>query len=72
MAIAGYATYVSQDSGFISDLTLANVEALADSSESDKQLTFYCCGNTGTCAKGTDVDTNEEFVIHGNLRNKPC
>lgn len=34
------------------DLALANVEALANDESGGS--TFYCCGNTSTCAKGKD------------------
>lgn len=48
----------------LSDVAMANMEALADD-ESNK-MHFWCCGNTGDCAIG------DELVIHGKLSNKPC
>lgn len=52
-AIAGYDFYTSQKSETMSDLALANVEALA-SGESGKDI--YCCGNYGTCMEVIDSD----------------
>lgn len=54
----------AQKSVQLSEIALANVEALADS-ESNK-MDFWCCGNTGDCAIGDDL------VIHGKLSQKPC
>ena len=72
-AIAGYGVYANQKSEVLSDLTLANVEALADINETDSSgQTLYCCGNEDTCAKGEDEDTGEEFIIHGVLSSKKC
>ena len=71
VAIAGYGVYTNQKSETLSDLTLANVEALADINETDSSgQTLYCCGNEDTCAKGEDEDTGEEFIIHGVLSSK--
>lgn len=53
----------------LSDLAIANVEALANGESGTS--TFYCCGNTCTCAKGTDQNGNE-FIIHGHLSTNPC
>ena len=54
----------------LSDLAMANVEALA--TREGPGYTFYCCGNTNTCAKGIDQDTGNEFIIHGTLKSNPC
>ena len=70
LATAGYGVQKSMKSKTnLSDLALSNVEALA-SGESEGS-TFYCCGNTCTCAKGTDQNGNE-FIIHGHLSTSPC
>ena len=71
VTIAGYATYANQEIDPISSLVLSNIEALANGGESSGQ-TFYCCGNSGDCAKGPDIDTGEEIIIHGKLSSKPC
>ena len=71
--IAGFNVYNSQKSDVMSELALANVEALADINETDSSgQTLYCCGNEDTCAKGEDEDTGEEFIIHGVLSSKKC
>lgn len=73
IAFAGYNVAQSQnEKNSLSDLLTANVEALAGGETDSGGSTFYCCGNTGTCAKGTDSETGEEFVIHGTLQKKPC
>lgn len=73
VAFAGYNTIKSQNEGkALSDLIGANVEALASGETDSGGNTFYCCGNTGTCAKGTDAETGEEFIIHGTLQSSPC
>ena len=60
----GINVFNAQKSVQLSEIALANVEALADS-ESNK-MDFWCCGNTGDCAIGDDL------VIHGKLSQKPC
>lgn len=45
-AVAGYSIYTTQKTDTISDLALANVEALAQNEGSGG---IYCCGNYGTC-----------------------
>ena len=67
-AVAAWNVNANRDKTEMSDLALANVEALAGESGGS---TFYCCGNTSTCAKGTDQNGNE-FVIHGRLSTSPC
>ena len=69
---AGYNIYQSQRAkNTMSELAMANVEALADINETDSSgQTLYCCGNEDTCAKGEDEDTGEEFIIHGVLSEK--
>ena len=71
---AGYNIYQSQRAEVtMSELAMANVEALADINETDSSgQTLYCCGNEGTCAKGVDENTDEEFIIHGALSRKKC
>lgn len=63
--------YNSQQSVSFSNLALSNVEALATLAEDDK-TEFWCCGNSGTCAKGTDETTGEDFEIKGKLSTSPC
>ena len=73
VTVAGYGVYASQKSDAMSDIMLANVEALADINETDSSgQTLYCCGNEDTCAKGEDEDTGEGFIIHGVLSSKKC
>ncbi|ULB35533.1 NVEALA domain-containing protein [Proteiniphilum propionicum] len=70
LATAGFGVNKSLKSNAnLSDLALSNVEALANGESGGS--TFYCCGNTCTCAKGTDQNGNE-FVIHGHLHTSPC
>ncbi|MFY1613952.1 NVEALA domain-containing protein [Macellibacteroides fermentans] len=70
MAItAGWNFNQSKNEVELSDLALANVEALANDESGGS--TFYCCGNTSTCAKGKDQNGNE-FIIHGRLSTNPC
>lgn len=45
-AVTGYGVYTNQRTETMSDLMLANVEALA-SGESGQNV--YCCGNYGDC-----------------------
>jgi hypothetical protein len=53
----------------LSDVSLANVEALADG-ESDT-VNYWCCGNSDTCATGKDSNGND-VVIHGKVSSSPC
>lgn len=70
MAVAaGWNFNQSKKEVVLTDLALANVEALAYGESGGS--TFYCCGNTSTCAKGTDQHGND-FVIHGRLSKTPC
>lgn len=70
MAVAaGWNFNQSKNEVELSELALTNVEALANGESGGS--TFYCCGNTGTCAKGTDQHGNE-FIIHGRLSTNPC
>jgi len=62
--IAGMNVYNARKPETMSDLALANVEALASSE--DGKYHFWCCGNTDICAKGDDID------IHGRLSTTPC
>ena len=45
-AIAGYGVYTNQRADAMSDLLMANVEALA---QGESGGNVYCCGNYGTC-----------------------
>ena len=47
VATAGYGVYASQRAEAMSDLALANVEALAD----DESVTVECPGGTDECAR---------------------
>lgn len=49
----------------VSSIVACNIEALSQSPEITG--TFYCKGNTSTCAKGIDENTGKEFIIHGKL-----
>lgn len=49
----------------LSDLALNNVEALADINETDTKE-YWCCGNTGVCAEGTN------YVLHGKFSDTKC
>ncbi|GEM_PF-367532 len=70
---AGYNIYQSQRAkNTMSELAMANVEALADINETDSSgQTLYCCGNEDTCAKGEDEDTGEElsFMVYYLVKN---
>lgn len=55
---------IIRKSGNTSVLTLANVEALAYAEGDISE--FWCCGNTGTCAKGPN------FIIYGTLKTTAC
>lgn len=48
-AVAGYGINTSQKADTVSDLALANVEALAANGETPTGAPIYCCGNNGTC-----------------------
>lgn len=62
--VAGYGIYTTQKTDSISDLALANVEALAQN-ESGKDV--YCCGNYGNC-----MYTVTGEVVHGIKYHLPC
>lgn len=62
--VAGYGIYTNQKTDSISDLALANVEALAQS-ESGKDV--YCCGNYGDC-----MYTVSGGVVKGIKYYLPC
>ena len=62
--LGGTNVYNAHKCETLSDVALANVEALADD-ESNK-MDFWCCGNTGECAVGDNI------VIHCKLSLKPC
>lgn len=51
--MSGINVFNAQKSEVLSDIVLANVEALADKSEADNggdgNTTIYCCGNWGAC-----------------------
>jgi len=65
-AVAVFNVNFNSKSSKLSDVSLANVEALA-ADESGKVIA-YCCGNTGTCAKSDDGS----IVIHGIASFSPC
>lgn len=52
----------------MSDTVLANVEALAQSEETEK---IYCCGNVGTCMIVYDSSFNKKEVV-GLKFSTPC
>jgi len=52
----------------MSDTLLANVEALAQSEETEK---IYCCGNVGTCMIVYDSSFNKKEVV-GLKFSTPC
>lgn len=55
VAVAGYGVYTSQKADAMSDLMLANVEALADDSESGTGCgATIPCGTGSVSCKGTD------------------
>lgn len=60
---AGTTVYNTQKAKAMSDIALANVEALASGED---RYEFWCCGNTSICAKGDNVD------IYGRLSTSPC
>ena len=65
-AIAGYGVYANQKSEVLSDLTLANVEALAGSGET----TIECClALWGTC-KGDIKARSEERRVGKECRSR--
>lgn len=49
-----------------SSIVACNIEALSQSPDiTETTGTYYCKGNTSTCAKGRDESTGKEFIIHG-------
>jgi len=66
---ASYNIYISRDSVKLSDLVLANVDALAQQGESGDSK-IYCCGNSGTCMK--IFDANGSYEIAGIKFTSPC
>lgn len=66
---AGYNVYISQDSVNLSDLVLANVDALAQQGESGDSK-VYCSGNSGTCLK--IFDANGSYEVAGIKFTSPC
>lgn len=70
-AFAGYNVYQSQNTNTLSDLALANVEALAQSGEGGGG-TIYCCGG-GECMKVVDGNGNGNVnPIAGTRFSSPC
>ena len=47
-------------------LESSNSDALASDS-----VSYWCCGNDGTCATGTDKD-GKTVTIHGTTKTSPC
>lgn len=68
--VAGYNVYCSQKPAEMSDMALANVEALAGS-EGSGGSTIYCCGNYGTCMKVMDSQ-GQVHDVAGIKFSTPC
>lgn len=68
-SVAGYNVYTLQNNVNLSDLALANVDALAQQSESGESK-IYCCGNSGTCIKV--IDGNGSYDVAGIKFSSPC
>ena len=63
VAVAGYGVYANQTSDAMSDLALANVEALANSREGTGNGLIYLKGEQGTggcinCPESSDTSCN--------------
>ena len=68
-AIAGYGVYANQKVDTMSDLMLANVEALAGGEGSGSDI--YCCGNSGVCMVVID-NTGTKHDVKGVKSTLPC
>lgn len=72
--MTGINVFNAQKSEPLSDIVLANVEALADKSEIDNgggSNKIYCCGNYGTCMVVVDMELNPYEVV-GLKLPAPC
>lgn len=67
VAVAGYGVYQTQQEGPMSEVMLANVEALARG-EGDR---IYCCGNNGDCMEVLGPD-GSEHIVAGLKLSVPC
>ena len=69
--IAGYNVYLAnaENGNVVSDLLMANVEALSQSENNDDKI--YCCGNVGTCMIVYDSSFNRKEVV-GLKFSTPC
>ncbi|RHL12963.1 MULTISPECIES: NVEALA domain-containing protein [Bacteroides] len=69
VTVAGYSVYSSQKSDAMSNLMLANVEALAGGEGSGSDI--YCCGNSGVCMVVID-NTGTKHDVKGVKSTLPC
>jgi hypothetical protein len=72
--MTGVNVFNAQKSEQLSDIVLANVEALADKSEIDNGGSgnkIYCCGNYGTCMVVYDAKF-EQYEVGGLKFSTPC
>ena len=66
--IAGISVYSSQKADTMSDIALANVEALA---RGESGGTVYCCGNYGSCMIVFDGSVSH-YTVAGTKFFSPC
>ncbi len=64
-AVAALNVSLNSQKDVLSDISLENVEALAE--EEGGSAHYWCCGNTNIC-----VDGSGEYVIYGKLSSNPC
>ena len=67
-AVAGMGIYSSQKADTMSDIALANVEALA---RGESGGTVYCCGNYGSCMIVFD-GSGSHYTVAGTKFFSPC
>ena len=70
LSFTGYNVYKVQSTELLSDIAMANVEALANTGEGGSSTT-YCCGNYGDCMK-VMLPNGTTTVIKGIRLNSPC
>lgn len=70
VSFIGYNVYKAQSTKLLSDIAIANVEALANTGEGGSSTT-YCCGNYGDCMK-VILPNGTMTVIRGIRFNSPC
>jgi hypothetical protein len=70
VSFIGYNVYKVQSTELLSDIAMANVEALANTGEGGSSTT-YCCGNYGDCMK-VMLPNGTTTVIKGIRLNSPC